>query len=87
MGVCVKKIWTIAFIILVLLIGIKIGGKTNYDSFNNDLFEIEKERFETEIVDPNNSYENIDLRPKEYLPNKVAKTINNILEKILKKLT
>lgn len=81
-----KKIWTILIIILVLLVGIKIGGTTNYDSYNNDLFENEKEKFENEIIIPDNDYENVELKPKEYLPNKVAKIINNILEKIIKKL-
>ena len=72
--------------ILILLVGIKIGSSNNVNSISNDLFEQAKDQFEEEIKMPNNEYENIELKPKEYLPNKIAKKVNNIIEKIINKL-
>lgn len=81
-----KKVLSVLIVILIFLIGIKIGGNTSVISSSNDLFENAKEEFENEIVVPNNNYENIQLKPKEYLPNKVAKIVNKIIEKITNKI-
>lgn len=81
-----KRVLYILFIILIFLIGIKIGGATPSTSISSDLFESAKEEFESEIVIPDSNYENIDLVPKEYLPNKVANFINKLIEKITNKI-
>ena len=81
-----KKIVSGLLIIIVLLIGIKIGSTTDIASTPSDLFESAKNEFEDEITKPNNKYENIELKPKEYLPNKIAKKINSIIEKLIEKI-
>ncbi len=81
-----KKIVSSLLIIIVLLIGIKIGSTTDIASTPSDLFESAKNEFEHEITKPNNKYENIELKPKEYLPNKIAKKINSIIEKLIEKI-
>lgn len=80
-----KRVLSILIVIIIFLIGIKIGSN-NSISQTDDLFEKAKEEFEQEIVIPDNEYQNIDLKPKEYLPNKIAKAINNIIDKITSKL-
>ena len=80
-----KRVLSILIAIIIFLIGIKIGSN-NSISQTEDLFENAKEEFEHEIVIPDNEYQNIDLKPKEYLPNKIAKVINNIIDKITSKL-
>lgn len=80
-----KRVLSILIVIIIFLIGIKIGSN-NSISQTDDLFENAKEEFEQEIVIPDNEYQNIDLKPKEYLPNKIAKVINNIIDKITSKL-
>lgn len=80
-----KRVLSILIVIIIFLIGIKIGSN-NSISKTDDLFENAKEEFEQEIVIPDNEYQNIDLKPKEYLPNKIAKVINNIIDKITSKL-
>lgn len=74
-------------IIIVLLVGVKIGSSNDFDSSHYDLFESAKNEFEQEIIKPNNKYENIELKPKEYLPNKIASKINKLIEKIINKIT
>lgn len=80
-----KRVLSILIVIIIFLIGIKIGSN-NSISQTDDLFEKAKEEFEQEIIIPDNEYQNIDLKPKEYLPNKIAKVINNIIDKITSKL-
>lgn len=77
-----KRVVGILIIIIIFLVGIKIGSNTSFSSSSVDLFENAKEEFEEEIVLPNNEYKNIELKPKEYLPNKIANIISKILEKM-----
>lgn len=81
-----KKILSVLIIAIIFLVGIKIGSNNDFSS-SNDLFENAKEEFEEEIIIPSNEYQNIELRPKEYLPNKIAKIISSLIEKITEKLT
>lgn len=80
-----RKVFFIMFVSLVLLVGVKIGSSST-TSTNTDLFDIAKEKFEEEIIVPGNEYENIELKPKEYLPNKIASKISKIIEKICDKI-
>lgn len=81
-----RKLFSFVFIILILLVGIKIGSSDIITTTPTDLFEDAKNEFENEIIIPGNSYENIELKPKEYLPNKIANKISKILEKLADKI-
>lgn len=81
-----RKLISILLIIIIFLVGIKIGSSSSIVNSSNDLFEQAKDDFENEIVIPDNDYENIDLKPKEYLPNKIARKISSILEKLIDKI-
>lgn len=81
-----RKLISILLIIIIFLVGIKIGSSSSIVNSSNDLFEQAKDDFENEIVMPDNDYKNIDLKPKEYLPNKIARKISSILEKLIDKI-
>lgn len=81
-----RKLISILLIIIIFLVGIKIGSSSSIVNSSNDLFEQAKDDFENKIVMPDNDYENIDLKPKEYLPNKIARKISSILEKLIDKI-
>lgn len=81
-----KKILSFIIVIIIFLVGIKIGSNTTFSSSKEDLFENAKEDFESQIIIPNNEYQNIELKPVEYLPNKIASIISKILEKITNKI-
>lgn len=82
-----KRIIIFFLIIISFFVGIKIGSSSEYNGHVPNLFEEEKEKFENEIILPNNEYENKELIPKEYLPNKVANIIDKLIDKIIQKLT
>ena len=81
-----KKVASILFLVLVLLVGIKIGSSDDIKTTSSDLFEDAKEEFEENIIIPGNNYENINLKPKEYLHNKIANKISELLEKLADKI-
>ena len=81
-----KKVASILFLLLVLLVGIKIGSSNDIKTTPSDLFEDAKDEFEENIIIPGNNYENINLKPKEYLPNKIANKISELLEKLADKI-
>lgn len=82
-----NKIFNIFLILIVFLLGIQIGTSYVENYSSNDLFEIAKDEFETEIVKPNNNYETKQLAPKKYLPNKIADKISSIFDKLIDKIT
>lgn len=80
-----KKVLSVFIVVIIFLVGIKVGSSTSINK-TEDLFESAKEEFEEQIVIPNNQYENIQLKPKEYLPNKIAKMIDKMIDKITSKI-
>ncbi len=77
-----KNILFILIIIIIFIMGIKLGD----DTFNqNQLFEMEKEQFEQQITNPDNSYQNHLLVPPENIVNKVAHKIDNTIDKMVEK--
>lgn len=82
-----NKVFNVLIILIVFLLGIQIGTSYVENYTNNDLFEIAKNEFETEIVKPNNEYEAKQLVPKKHLPNKIAEKISDLIDKIVNKIT
>ena len=74
-----NKVFNLLIILIVFLLGIQVGTSYVQYNTNNELFETEKNKFEEEIIKPNNQYEPKQLIPKKHLPNKIA-------DKIFKKL-
>lgn len=79
-----KKFGLILAIFIMLLIGIKIGG--NYTSGSSNLFEEARADFENEIVTPNNTYEPKQVLPEEGVTNKIAHTIDELMQKVINKV-
>lgn len=79
-----KKFFLGLAIFIVLLIGIKIGG--NYTSGSSNLFEEARANFEKEIVTPGNNYETKQIIPEEGVTNKIAHTIDDLMQKVINKV-
>ena len=77
-----NKVFNLLIVLIVFLLGIQVGTSYVQYNTNNELFETEKNKFEEEIIKPNNQYEPKQLIPKKHLPNKIADKISNILDKI-----
>lgn len=77
-----NKVFNLLIVLIVFLLGIQVGTSYVQYNTNNELFEVEKNKFEEEIIKPNNQYEPKQLIPKKHLPNKIADKISNILDKI-----
>lgn len=78
-----KKIFILVTIIFIFIIGLKLGNN-NYSA--NYLLEQEKDKFEQEIIMPNNDYEAKEFVPKDNIVNKVAKKVDNTIDKIIDKI-
>lgn len=83
-GENLKKVFVMFFIFVFFLMGLAIGGKNNQAS---ELFEESKSKFENEITTPNNNYDANDNQPVDGMLNKLAKKIDQLIEKITKKFT
>lgn len=79
-----KKILVIVIFLFVFLIGIKIGN--SYTISDNNIFENNKNEFEQEIVNPDNDYNSSNHVLEENLSNKIARKIDETIEKILGKI-
>ncbi len=78
-----KKLVIVLVIILFFLVGLNIGG--SYHNYSK-MFENAKDEFENEITLPDNNYKPKALKPKEGLINKIASSIDGIIEKFANKL-
>lgn len=79
-----KKILVIVIFLFVFLIGIKIGN--SYTISDSNIFENNKNEFEQEIVNPDNDYNSSNHVLEENLSNKIARKIDETIEKILGKI-
>lgn len=78
-----NKILVFIIIVVVFIIGIRMGD-SSYSS--NYILEQEKEYFESEIAKPNNDYVNKTLTPEDNIVNKLAKKIEDKMDKTIEKL-
>ena len=79
-----KKVFLIIVFIFIFLFGITLGG-----SFNNSqshLFDEVKDKFESEITNPNNEYDSPLLIPKSNIINKTAKKLESTIDELIDKL-
>ncbi len=79
-----KKIIILIIMISLFLIGIKVGN--GYSISDSNLFESEKNKFESEITNPNNDYQAEKVVIEEGITNKVAHKIEGTIEKIINKI-
>lgn len=79
-----KKILVIVIFVFVFLMGIKIGN--SYTISDSNIFENNKNEFEQEIVNPDNDYNSSNHVLEENLSNKIARKIDETIEKILGKI-
>ncbi len=79
-----KKILVIVIFLFVFLMGIKIGN--SYTISDSNIFENNKNEFEQEIVNPDNDYNSSNHVLEENLSNKIARKIDETIEKILGKI-
>lgn len=79
-----KKILVVIVFLIVFLFGIKVGN--SYTINDNNIFENNKNRFEQEIVNPDNDYNSNNHVIEENLSNKIARKIDETIEKILGKI-
>lgn len=79
-----KKILVIVIFLFVFLMGIKIGN--SYTISDSNIFENNKNEFEQEIVNPDNDYNSTNHVLEENLSNKIARKIDETIEKILGKI-
>jgi uncharacterized membrane protein SpoIIM required for sporulation len=79
-----KKILVIVIFLFVFLIGIKIGN--SYTISDSNIFENNKNEFEQEIVNQDNDYNSSNHVLEENLSNKIARKIDETIEKILGKI-
>lgn len=79
-----KKVFLLVIFFFIFLFGLTIGG-----SFNNSqsqLFEEAKDKFETEISNPNNEYDGQILVPSSNIISKTAKKIESTIDELIDKL-
>lgn len=79
-----KKILVVIVFLIVFLFGIKVGN--SYTINDNNIFENNKNRFEQEIVNPDNDYNSNNHVIEDNLSNKIARKIDETIEKILGKI-
>lgn len=79
-----KKILVIVIFLFVFLMGIKIGN--SYTISDSNIFENNKNEFEQEIVNPDNDYNSSNHVLEDNLSNKIARKIDETIEKILGKI-
>lgn len=78
-----KKLCIIGLILFIFILGLKMG-ETSYSP--NTILENEKEKFEVEIITPNNGYTPKTLQPKENMVNKTAHKIDRIIDRVVDKM-
>lgn len=78
-----KKIGLVLIVFIIFLLGISLGSTNSKQSV---LFEESKDKFEEEIVKPDNNYESKDLQPVQNIVNKIANKIDNIIQSISDKI-
>lgn len=79
-----KKVFVLIGLFFIFLFGLTIGG--NFNKGASQLFEKSKNQFENEIVNPDNSYNNIDLVPNENLINKTARKVEKTIDRFIDKI-
>lgn len=82
-----NRMFNLIIILIIFLFGIQIGTLYVENYTNTDLFEITKDEFEENITKPNNEYNPKQLTIKKNILNKIADKIENIIDKIAKKIT
>lgn len=80
-----KKATILIILITMFLLGLFLGNENN--DRKNELFMEAKEEFEKEITNPLNNYEPRPLVPYDYKINKIAKIVEEKIEKIIEKIT
>lgn len=78
-----KKIIYALLIIIIFVLGLRIGSKETYNK--NKLIDEAKSKFEEEIVTPENHYETIDGEYEENIFNKSAEIIDELIQKVVNK--
>ena len=79
-----KKVFLLVCVFFIFLFGLTIGG--NFKKGRGQLFEESKKEFESEIINPDNEYNNKLLVPDDGFVNKTAKKIENIIDGVIDKL-
>ena len=79
-----RKLFAIIVVFFIFLFGLTIGG--NYSKGSSKLFEESKNDFESEIVNPNNDYNNVMLVPEESMINKTARKLEDAIDSIIDKI-
>lgn len=79
-----RKIFGLVCVFFIFLFGLTIGG--NFNKGASQLFEESKNEFESEIVKPNNDYNNVILVPDDSVINKTAKKIEDVIDGVIDKL-
>ncbi|MCM1513596.1 MAG: hypothetical protein NC090_01210 [Anaeroplasma bactoclasticum] len=78
-----KKLCMIALVLFIFIFGLKMG-ETSHSP--NSILEKEKDKFETEIVTPNNGYTPKTLQPEENMVNKTAHKIDRMIDQVVEKM-
>lgn len=78
-----KKLCIIGFILFIFILGLKMG-ETSHSP--NTILENEKEKFEVEIITPNNGYTPKTFQPEENMVNKTAHKIDHIIDQVVEKM-
>lgn len=79
-----RKLFLLVCIFFVFLFGLTIGG--NFNKGASQLFEETKDQFESEIIDPDNNYNNVILVPDDNIVNKAAKKAEKVIDSVIDKL-
>ncbi len=79
-----KKVFLLVCVVFIFLFGLTIGG--NFNKGAGQLFEESKKEFESEIINPDNEYNNKLLVPNDGFVNKTAKKIENVIDGVIDKL-
>ena len=79
-----RKVFILICFLFIFLFGLTLGGSFNTSA--SKLFEESIDKFETEIIDPNNNYNGVILVPEENIFNKTANKLEDMIDKIIEKL-
>ena len=79
-----KKVFLLVCVFFIFLFGLTIGG--NFNKGSGQLFEESKKEFESEIINPDNEYNNKLLVPDDGFVNKTAKKIEKVIDGVIDKI-
>lgn len=79
-----KKVFLLVCVFFIFLFGLTIGG--NFNKGRGQLFEESKKEFESEIINPDNEYNNKLLVPDDGFVNKTAKKIEKVIDGVIDKI-